>query len=85
MVENKREQTKKLVKYYSESIIALGPAFSTLYASGILQTYALNLLFYWYLVYVPYMIVRKAISITIWLSFYAAFALVVVYLLSDKW
>ena len=74
-----------LVKQVSNSGTGVHSFFNLLHLSGILLTYAENIAFYFYLLYIPYVVVSKTISFAFWLVFYGAITLLVLTLLAEKW
>ena len=85
LIETNPDGAKKLVEQALETYSPKQSGFNILYLSGVLLTYALNVAFYWYLIYVPYLIVKKAVSLAIWFTVNGLLALTVVYLLSYLW
>ena len=49
------------------------------------MTYVENILFYFYIIYLPYLIVMKAIELAMKIAFYGAITLLVCTWLADRW
>ena len=85
LIESNPKAAKMLVKTISDAGAGVHSFFNLLRLSGILLTYVENISFYFYLVYLPYVVVTKTISVAFWVLFYGALTLLILTLLAEKW
>merc|ERR1711966_236003 len=76
---------KELVKQTSQGLKGISGMFDLLLFSAMIMTYAENMLFYFYVIYLPYLIVMKALEMALKFAFYGALTLLAVTWLADRW
>ena len=85
MIDSNPRAARELVKQTSQGLKGISGFFDLFLFASFIMTYVENILFYFYIIYIPYLIVMKAVQLAMKIAFYGALTLLIVTCLADKW